>query len=67
MRYNERSLEEFKKEHSKRFPNSNLQIVSFISNIKVLVKTEFGDCIFPKKTLLRGAKASIKSVINKNE
>lgn len=67
MRYNERSLEEFKKEYSKRFPNSNLQILSFINNIKVLVKTEFGDCIFPKKTLLRGAKASIKSAINKNE
>lgn len=67
MRYNERSLEEFKKEHNKRFPNSNLQIISFISSTKVLVKTKFGDCVFPKKTLLKGAKASITSAINKNE
>jgi hypothetical protein len=67
MKYNERSLEEFKKEHNKRFPDSNLQIISFISSTKVLVKTKFGDCIFPKKTLLRGVEASIKSAINKNE
>jgi hypothetical protein len=67
MRYNERSLEEFKKELYKRFPNLNFEIINFINNTKVLVKNEFGNFILLKKTLLKGAKPSIKSAIDKNQ
>lgn len=67
MKYNERTLEQYKKEYYKRFPKNKLQILSFVNNTKVLVNSEFGVCVFPKTTLLKGANPSVKSAINKTE
>src|SRR6478609_999712 len=66
-KYNERTLEDYKKEYYSRFPKSQLEILDFVDTTKVKVNSRFGICIFPKKTLLKGAKDSIKSAINKNE
>ena len=72
MRYNERSLEEFKIEFYRRFPNSILEILR-ISERKnkdgftsyVLVRDKYGVCEVIKQSLLRSGECSIVSSTDK--
>lgn len=64
-----RTLEEFKQIFYDKFPNSNIEILSFETDKKyyVLVKNKYGICEIQNSHLLTGRIPSISSAINKTE
>jgi len=65
---NKRSLEEYKEEFYKRFPDSEIKILEF-SDRKgyILIKDKYGACQVNKKHLLKTHSISIQSALNKTE